>query len=258
MKFWIRLLVIIVAIQGCSVDNNQEEADNLLAAIEKGDFASIKNIVTQNPHLIHEHMHNEYTLLHFAVRQKNKALLLFLLEKGADVNSATKRYNLTPLHDAAAQGHDEIAVLLIDNGADVNARNYFLKTPLHLVCSSLSATAKMVDLLLSHGAEVDARAKRGETPLCIACQWLEEDEVGLEIIRLLLSAGADPEINCFYEIPELSLIHLTLAEQHFKKTQILVDHGAGFDLKTDEGMQSFTVEEVQEMYRKLEESMQKE
>lgn len=255
-SLWWLFILLLVVTYGCDDAKSQGKDDTLLSAIENADFDTAQRILTQNPHLIDNHIDGQNSLLHVAVYNDNEDLLRFLLANGAAVDAVTQQGQSTPLHDAAAQGNYNMARILLEHGADVNYRDDFLNTPLHKACSLyLTATKEMVGLLLDYGAEVDARTARGETPLCLACQWLQEDKEGLEIIRLLLENGADPNTMCFYDVPDLSLMHLTISGgRNYKKAQLLIDYGATLELKTDEGMRSFTIEEVKVLYQQLEAS----
>ncbi len=104
--------------------------------------------------------------------------------KGADVTVRDRRGN-TPLIYAAGFGSVEAMRLLIQSGADVNARNGFDASPLIWAASN---PAK-VRLLLDHGAEVNAKTRQSRTPLMVAaaCDGCSE------IVKLLLSKGADPK-----------------------------------------------------------------
>jgi ankyrin repeat protein len=85
------------------------------------------------------------------------------------------------LHDAADGGHKEVAELLIAKGADVNAKDYRVRTPLHLAAAS--GRNESAKLLIDKGADVNAKSDEGWTPLYFAPTK--------EIAVLLLANGAD-------------------------------------------------------------------
>jgi uncharacterized protein len=84
--------------------------------------------------------------------------VLLLLERGAEVNSASRNdMKVMPLHSAAATGDPEaryeIAKLLLDHGADPNARQQHDFTP--LMAADQSGDERLAQLLEEHGATRD-------------------------------------------------------------------------------------------------------
>jgi ankyrin repeat protein len=106
-----------------------------------------------------------------------------LLDHGADPNRAT-RAGVTPIlftRDAA------VVSLLVARGADVRARSKVGETAL----MEVAALGDLVGakLLLQRGADVNAVDHRGYTALVLAAHF---DRDAVELVRLLLAAGADP------------------------------------------------------------------
>lgn len=77
-----------------------------------------------------------YTPLHYAVRQSSEALIVALLEKGADPNAQTPSGLTSPLHRAAARGRTKIVKLLLDYGGDSLLADADQRTALHHCCLS--------------------------------------------------------------------------------------------------------------------------
>jgi ankyrin repeat protein len=92
------------------------------------------------------------------------AVMRAILERGADVNSTTRRYQWTPLH-GAAQRHDVDAVkLLLEFGADVTLKDKELNTPLHFAAKEEGA--EVVRLLVECWPEgVREKNSNLDTPL---------------------------------------------------------------------------------------------
>jgi ankyrin repeat protein len=120
------------------------------------------------------------------------ALRISELLEPAGIVSASKRRALIL---AQAKAREAIASALISGGADVNALGDYDITPLLTLVRSGYAPDAEVRLalqLLKAGANVDARDRFGSTALLTATQRLRSD-----LVRLFLSAGADPNIaNC--------------------------------------------------------------
>jgi uncharacterized protein len=89
-----------------------------------------------------------------------------------------------PLGLACFFGHVEAARLLLDRGAEVNSasRNDFQVMPLHSACATSDANTRneLAKLLLEHGADPNARQQDQFTPLMAA------DQHGDERLRALL------------------------------------------------------------------------
>jgi ankyrin repeat protein len=106
------------------------------------------------------------------------------LNGGADVNKADL-YG-TPLHRAASTGQVAIMVALIDAGADLEATGEPEKAhPLH--AAALSDRPDVVALLIERGAAIDARDAAGRTPLMVACSF-----GSVQAAAALLANGANP------------------------------------------------------------------
>ncbi len=131
------------------------------------------------------------------------AVIKKYLDKGISPNSRAYNGN-TLLHWAVSNGRPEVADVLIDAGANLH-QTYPTddRTVLHLGVQHDNAAVTAV--LLKHGAQVNARDRNGNTPLHRAL--LKNDinqyygmtntsrRVSLEIVQLLLEAGADVDIT---------------------------------------------------------------
>ncbi|APR98934.1 ankyrin repeat domain-containing protein [Wolbachia endosymbiont of Folsomia candida] len=120
--------------------------------------------------------------LHWA---QNIKTILFLIDKGADVNAIAKnsiaKTEYTALHCASAQGNKEIVDVLTLHNADVNIKGKGGYTPLHL-----SGNKEVAGLLIKHGANVNAKDHNDFTPLHAAAK-----ECRVEVAKFLIEKGAD-------------------------------------------------------------------
>lgn len=133
-----------------------------------------------------------------------------LLGQGADVEEVDQA-GRTALHYAASRGYLEIARLLIETDAEVNAADNAGWTALHAAADANHL--ELVRLLLDHGAEVDARDENGNSSLSNAVY--RSDGRG-DVIRLLLSRGADRNLANRYGVSPLSLAE-TIASVNVKR-----------------------------------------
>ena len=120
---------------------------------------------------------NERSDPHWAARGKNPAVIVALVDAGADLKARTasriaftgpgrsaKEGGLTPLH-WAARDNDNPAVIaaLLDAGADLEARTEHGLTPLHWAARGNDNPA-VIAALLDAGADLKARTEHGKTP----------------------------------------------------------------------------------------------
>ena len=113
--------------------------------------------------------------------------------------------SMTPLHYAARQGHTAVATLLVASGARIDQPEANGVRPLLLAI--MNDHADTARYLIEHGANVNADDWYGRTPLWAAVDIRNveldgelnahyADRVGaLEIIRLLLARGANPNVR---------------------------------------------------------------
>lgn len=176
------------------------------------------------------HTKQGFTALHFAARVGDLESVKLLLAAGVDVNLQTQTdgeaggtTGYTPLLIATTRAQVEVALYLLDHGADPNigAAGF---TPLHWASTTWEGFAsnpvygfedpmsgipdrqaklRLVKALLAHGANVNARMTKrapsfatgytdgvGATPLLLAASVDD-----LEMMHILLDAGADPKIQ---------------------------------------------------------------
>ena len=103
----------------------------------------------------------------------------------------TDREGRTPLHYAALEDRADDVRELLDAGAEVNAQDRGGYTPLHFAAQQGSISA--ATLLVAAGAQVEIADGFGNTALHKAAFQFQGGDPAL--IRLLLDAGADPDIR---------------------------------------------------------------
>jgi len=131
---------------------------------------------------------NGITPLIMASQYGNKDVIETLLNNGANVNAKTPG-GFTALEQAVNTGETEVAKILIESGAEVNGKLDSGKSVLHEAASSDSE--EIAGLLIRNGANVNATTDTdNKTPLFIAA-----NRGNLAVVRLLLKAGANPNIS---------------------------------------------------------------
>jgi len=109
-----------------------------------------------------------------------------LISKGVDINVKDDE-GLTPLHHAIKEGHTELARFLIDQDANLNAKEKrWDYAPLHYAI--WFENIDIVEVLVNKGVDVNYTPKRDYSPLINAI-WCK-DKYRYNMVRLLLDHGA--------------------------------------------------------------------
>ena len=96
----------------------------------------------------------------------------------------------TCLHIAAYNGHAKCIKILLREGIDrIDSRARDKSTPLMAACANLPYTAECIKLLCEPDQDFNLENDEYVTALQIALAW----KPTLEIVRLLIDKGADPE-----------------------------------------------------------------
>jgi uncharacterized protein len=158
------------------------------------------------------------TPLVFAVRANDLESVKTLLAAGADVNQVT-RYGWSPLLVATQNRYYQLASYLIDNGANPNLTNKGGWSPLYLAIDNRNIEGgdyplrkpdadplTFIKTLIAKGADVNWRVQESTWYRTVfTSQWVHEDGAtafwraaqssDLEVMKLLLEHGADPNIS---------------------------------------------------------------
>lgn len=161
------------------------------------------------------------TLLNFAVNKQDIPIILYLIEKGADVNNIYEidGYELTALIDSIKDNNLELVKLLVDHGATLTVPPGWYSSILHIV-----EDIDILKYLIEKGANIDNADGEKDTPLNYHIDFHERS---IDFLKELLKAGADPNtVNAYIVTP---LDKLVLGRQHegnIEKIKLLVSYGA--------------------------------
>ena len=163
-----------------------------------------------------------------AVQEENVVKLAALMEINADLSARTTAERYSPLHVAVISNNKLIVKMLLEEHADTEARDRLGKTALHYAVQE--DRVEILELLLQAGAKCDVVEGSGNTPLMVAVEWrcvkgIERlvkvlprplsvqgkptnkssyplhfaVEMGFgEIVEILLEAGFDPSLPCWF------------------------------------------------------------
>ncbi|KAJ3113868.1 hypothetical protein HDU96_002821 [Phlyctochytrium bullatum] len=160
---------------------------------------------------------NQYKIgspLHEAVSASTPAILLLLLENGADTE-ATDLNRETPLHRAVKEGRVDAARMLLAAGSATNPINWNGLGPIHVAAAL--GRCDLINLLLASGVDVDAKDQLGQTALAHACQ-----DGHVDAAKLLITKGVSVDTVTGLG----SVLHSALACKNLEILQLVVDAGA--------------------------------
>jgi ankyrin repeat protein len=208
------------------------------------------------------------TPLVYAARANDLDTVKVLLAAGADINQTTN-YGWSPLLVATQNRYYKLGAFLLENGADPNLANKGGWVPLYLATDNRNIEngdypvrrgdldhLDFIKLLLDKGANVNARMKDStETRTVFTNQWLDENGAtaflrasqsgDVELMKLLLSKGADPKINTVLNVSPLhvaagigwveGITYEWSPQATFEAVKMLLDLGLDVNLQADTG-----------------------
>jgi ankyrin repeat protein len=145
------------------------------------------------------------------------AMVRLLLGHGADPGGIDG--GTPPLLKAVQAGNLPAMMLLAEAGADPNVQKFGF-TP--LVSAIQHKHRPMVEYLIAHGADVNLPSGHSCSPIGYAAASAD-----LELVRLLLDAGADPDEQQIGETP----LTLAVMHHHPEMVLLLLERGANPDRK---------------------------
>lgn len=128
---------------------------DVFEAAAAGRTARLRELLDEDPSLANAWAEDGFQPLGLASFFGHVDAARLLVERGAEVNSASRNeMKVMPLHSAAAtrdpESRYELAKLLLEQGADPNARQQDEFTP--LMAAEQHDDERLRDLLLEHGA----------------------------------------------------------------------------------------------------------
>ena len=162
----------------------------LLGAAESGDLAEIRRLIAAGVDIEARDTAGRTALL-LATHRGNVDVARALIQAGANVN-AKDRIDDSPYLYAGAEGRLEILRLTLANGADLKSVNRYGGTA--LIPAAHHGHVETVRELLKTGIDIDHVNRLGWTALLEAVVLGDGGAAHLEILRLLVEAGARRDI----------------------------------------------------------------
>lgn len=158
---------------------------SVFEACAVGELSRVQEWMAWQPNLINAYAPDGFQPLGLAAYFGHTALVAWLLEVGALVNSPSRNpMRVMPLHSAIANKRIEIVKLLLDHEADINAAQADDFTPLHEAAQN--GLLDVTQWLIERGAAINPRlSSTGKTPLALAIEHEHE-----AVSNLLRQQGA--------------------------------------------------------------------
>jgi ankyrin repeat protein len=197
------------------------------------------------------------TPLHSAVIAGKSAVIVQLTRAGANLD-APSIFGQTPLHLAIHPGYwprrTGIAELLLEAGANPDRPDSAGLTPLLLLLKQwasaqpYSSSLPILQALIRRKADVNVRFTGEDEPESALGMAIATRNVDLDVVRLLLQAGA--QVNEPADAEGNYPLHRALWRRDKELVKLLLTHGARSDLKNKAGQTPRDLVESQEQARR--------
>jgi len=195
----------------------------LMAAALYGHVDIIDALLKQKAEVNTKDLHG-CSALHYASNIGNVAIMKLLIKSGKnlDIDTQTNQGLSALLLTSTSYGDLESMKLLIANGANVHKVSVEYGTPLHQVAAH-GHLNKFKYLISETTIDINSPTPAGTTPLMLAIK-----EKQFELVKALLQEKA--QVNA-QRNDGLSALHFATAS--IKIFEILIEHGANINLKSD-------------------------
>lgn len=189
-RFTAALAALMLLSMG-NVATSQQPGADMLAAAARGDAPRLQQLIAAGAPRDPVDAARQTPLL-LAVQNNHTAAAKVLIEAGANINAQAANSD-TPWLLAGARGRTEMIRLMIPRGPDYALRNRYGGSALIPACHY--GHVDTVRLLLTTKIDVNQVNNLGWTCLLEIVILGDGGPAHVEITRLVLAAGADPNIN---------------------------------------------------------------
>lgn len=206
-------------------DNRQNKEEALCFLIRRG-YINILSYLLDEPNFDLNNMDRSvvWNLLNAAVTNHRTEVLRLLLDRGAEVLSATS-HSWTLLMQKTFENNECEVLALLKAGSNVNLRAEDQSTPIHI--AQYKRHHSIIYLLHHYGADINSQKEEGWTPLLGAVQ-----EGDLSGVSLLLQLGADPNLSSDQNVTPL---HIAAHLGHHKIVRLLLKSGSDAYCQAENG-----------------------
>jgi ankyrin repeat protein len=255
---------------GANVESpNADGQTALLAVARTGNVAAAQVLLDHGAKVDAKEKFGGQTPLMWASARRHPAMMQLLIAKGADVNAASTERNyqrhvtaegrpknldsggFTPLLYAARENCAACVEVLLKNKADIDLPDPDGVSPLHLAI--VNANWDLARQLIVAGADVNQWDIFGEASLSAAIDLrtridggrasIDQPNAakGIEIVKLLLDRGADPNMQLFFKPANARGVVMTrgvtpliraAVNADLEVVKLLLEHGADATVST--------------------------
>jgi len=173
---------------------NSAKVSPLYLAAEAGDAELVRLLISHGAGWtinVAPKFDNGPTPLFIAVQNNHFPVVQLLVEAGANVDRGlTHGTRASPLMLAASDGNAQMAAYLLEMGCNPDLKLPDGQTALIMASRAKIPHLAVAQILINSGADLDAVTYRGDTALHFAA-----NKESPELVRMLIEAGADPNIQ---------------------------------------------------------------
>lgn len=240
-------LVTLLLAAGADVNAQQDEGATALMFASKCGHATIAKKLIKAGADVNAKTKRGTTALASAIAKGHIPLVKILIKAGAQINAHTDQ-TATPLIIASVNGRMSIVQLLLKKGADITLKNKYGKTAYERaietnhpeIAALIQAQEKMNNDLLNAVGSNDLKKARellqqGANPnwaylneplLHVAIMNAPDHENGLDMVQLLLQAGADANLPADEEYDSFTPLMKAAFHNVPQTIPLLLGHGA--------------------------------
>ena len=207
------------------------KGEAIAAAIRERDLAKVRTLLEADPGLVHAHDEQTNQPIHWAVMTRQLDMIDELLSRGADIN-ARRGNGARPIQlsngDYNFRGWRDVPRDWPTTPADVRAHLRARGAYLDICTASFMGDLERVGELLKQDRSLANRPSDYVTYYACSGTPLRNAAAGghIEIVKLLLECGADPNLPEEHIAPRGHALHSAVCNGHIEIVKLLLEHGA--------------------------------
>jgi ankyrin repeat protein len=212
-------------------DGRPSGGEVIAAAIRERDLAQVRNLLESGPTLVHARDARTNQPIHWAVMTRQLDVIDELLARGADVD-AKRGDGALPIQlsngDYHFRGWRDVPQTWPTTPADVRAHLRARGASVDICTACFTGDLERVRELLTHDPSLANRSSDYLTYYACSGTPLRNAAAAghIEIVKLLLRSGADPNLPEEHIAPRGHALHSAVCNGHMEIVRLLLEHGA--------------------------------